>query len=65
MPLHAAAHNGIQPVIEVFLTECEMPVDTCTSDMRFTVLHFLAMSFQDEAKEAPAHSEVVGGREGG
>lgn len=53
MPLHAAAYDGIQPVIDFFLTECGMPVDTCTSDMRFTSLHLLAMSLQDEMKLLP------------
>ena len=44
MPVHAAAHVGLQPVIDFFLTECGMPVDTRTSDMKFTVLQWLTMS---------------------
>lgn len=51
LALHSAASQGNQPVLDYFLTECGMPVDTCIAGSRFTVLHILATSeMRDEEK---------------
>lgn len=59
LPLHIATLEGNQPVIDFFLTECGMPVDTCTSDMQFTALHFLALSDQHESRALPIATWLV------
>lgn len=49
-PLHVAASECNRRVIDYFLTECGMPVDTCTLESRHTPLLLAALSDQDEMK---------------
>jgi len=52
-PLHTAAHYGIQQVLDFFLTECNMPVNTA----------YGLASFGDVSEgggASPAHSDLVG-----
>ena len=44
LPLHDAAYAGAQSLLNFYLTECHMPVDTRTPDTQLTVLHCLARS---------------------
>lgn len=59
LPLHAAAIEGNQAVLDFFLTEYRMAVNTCTPLSHFTALHFLALSTQSETELLPVVAWLV------
>lgn len=59
LPLHMAACEGVKSVVDFFLTECGMPVDTRVSDLQLTALHCLALSWRDDAHILPIVTWLV------
>jgi ankyrin repeat protein len=59
LPLHMAACEGVKSVLDFFLTECGMPVDTRVSDLQLTALHCLALSWRDDAHLLPIVTWLV------
>jgi len=48
-----AACEGTKPLLDFFLTECKMPVNTRTPDLQLTALHCLAASERKETDLLP------------
>jgi len=53
LALHSAASMGNKPVLDYFITECGMPVDTCTPESVITPLHLLVLSNREETELLP------------
>lgn len=58
-PLHLAALSGNQPLLDFFLTECGMPIDTRTRGLQLAALHLLAMSPREEVHLLPIMKWLV------
>ena len=58
LPLHAAACEANQPVLDFFLTECGMPVDT-PNEWHHTILHLLANDDRTEKELLPIVTWLV------
>jgi hypothetical protein len=59
LPLHMAACEGNKYLLEYFLTECKMPVNTRTPDLQLTALHCLAASERNETDLLPIVTWLV------
>ena len=59
LPLHAAAAAANRPVLDFFLTECGMPVDTPTPEWHLTALHILASLKRTEMDLLPIVTWLV------